>query len=238
MVQVCHALRPEPPSLGVPAGRSRPSGLVRAEANLKTGRMTFAARHISIAINRPFGEVYDFAGNPENLPKWAAGLSSSIGMVDDDWVAETAAGPVRVKFAERNEFGVLDHYVITASGESIYNPLRVLGNGDGARGGVPRSSDAKAWMSTKLRRRCGRGGPGPAHAQATARGLSRPTVVGFFPAGVGKRTYTESAGSDVRYALPRPSCTSTKFRNSLFGRRNDNRFTACRSRPRFPRKCA
>ena len=94
--------------------------------------MTFPARHISIAINRPAGEVYDFAGNPENLPKWAAGLSSSIGMVDDDWVAETAAGPVRVKFAERNEFGVLDHYVITASGESIYNPLRVLGNGDGA----------------------------------------------------------------------------------------------------------
>ena len=26
----------------------------------------------------------------------------------------------------------MDHYVITASGESIYNPLRVLGNGDGA----------------------------------------------------------------------------------------------------------
>jgi len=94
--------------------------------------MTFAARHISIAINRPVGEVYEFAGNPENLPKWAAGLSSAIGMVDDNWVAETAAGPVRVKFAERNEFGVLDHYVITASGESIYNPLRVLGNGDGA----------------------------------------------------------------------------------------------------------
>lgn len=94
--------------------------------------MTFPARHISIAINRPVGEVYEFAGNPENLPKWAAGLSSSIGMVDDTWVAETSTGPVRVKFAERNEFGVLDHFVVTASGESIYNPLRVLGNGDGA----------------------------------------------------------------------------------------------------------
>jgi hypothetical protein len=94
--------------------------------------MTFASRHISIAINCPVGEVYEFACNPENLPRWAAGLSSSIGMVDDEWVAETAAGPVRVRFAERNEFGVLDHHVITASGESIYNPLRVLGNGDGA----------------------------------------------------------------------------------------------------------
>ena len=93
--------------------------------------MTFAARHISIAIDRPAGEVYDFAADPENLPKWAAGLSSSIGIVDGEWVADTDAGPVKIKFAERNEFGVLDHYVTTAAGESVYNPMRVLDNDGG-----------------------------------------------------------------------------------------------------------
>jgi hypothetical protein len=53
-------------------------------------------------------------------------------VVDDAWVAETDYGPVRVTFTERNEFGVLDHFVTLPSGEAVYNPLRVLGNGDGA----------------------------------------------------------------------------------------------------------
>jgi hypothetical protein len=40
--------------------------------------MTFTAKLISISINRPAARVYEFASNPENLPKWAAGLSGSI----------------------------------------------------------------------------------------------------------------------------------------------------------------
>jgi hypothetical protein len=40
--------------------------------------MTFAAKHIGGSINRSAAHVYDFASNPENLPKWAAGLSVSI----------------------------------------------------------------------------------------------------------------------------------------------------------------
>jgi len=40
--------------------------------------MTFKSRHVSVSINRPADQVYEFASNPENLPKWAAGLSGSI----------------------------------------------------------------------------------------------------------------------------------------------------------------
>jgi len=44
----------------------------------KEASMTFKAKHISVSINRSADHVYEFASNPENLPKWAAGLSGSI----------------------------------------------------------------------------------------------------------------------------------------------------------------
>ena len=94
--------------------------------------MTFMAKHISISIDRSAAQVYEFASNPENLPKWAGGLSGSIKKVNDDWIAEAPMGTVKVKFAEKNNFGVLDHEVTLASGVKFYNPMRVLPNNDGS----------------------------------------------------------------------------------------------------------
>jgi hypothetical protein len=88
------------------------------------------SRYISTSIARTPREVYDFASNPENLPLWAAGLSGSISNVDGAWIAESGLGSVRVEFAPRNEFGVLDHTVTLATGESFYNPVRTFANGE------------------------------------------------------------------------------------------------------------
>jgi hypothetical protein len=41
-------------------------------------------------------------------------------------------GRVKVKFAEKNKFGVLDHDVTLPSGVKVYNPVRVLPNNDGS----------------------------------------------------------------------------------------------------------
>jgi hypothetical protein len=100
--------------------------------NPKEIPMTFVAKHISVSINRPAAQVYEFASNPENLPKWAAGLSGSIKKVNDDWIAESPMGTVKVKFAEKNKFGVLDHDVTLSSGAKFYNPMRVFPNNDGS----------------------------------------------------------------------------------------------------------
>ena len=94
--------------------------------------MTLPARYISTSVARSFREVYDFASNPENLPLWAAGLSGSISNIDGEWVAESGMGRVRVEFAPPNQFGVLDHTVTLAAGESFYNPLRTFANGEGS----------------------------------------------------------------------------------------------------------
>lgn len=94
--------------------------------------MTFFARHISISIDKPVEEVYEFASNPRNLPKWAAGLSGSIRQVGEDWMADSPMGVVKVKFADRNKFGILDHNVTLPSGVEVYNPMRVFPNSDGS----------------------------------------------------------------------------------------------------------
>lgn len=94
--------------------------------------MTLKANNISVSINRPATQVYDFASNPKNLPTWASGLSGSIKKVEDTWIAEAPMGRVVIKFADTNVFGVLDHNVILPSGVSVYNPMRVVPNGDGS----------------------------------------------------------------------------------------------------------
>jgi hypothetical protein len=48
------------------------------------------------------------------------------------WIAETPQGSVKVRFTERNSFGVLDHYVIPELGLEIYIPMRVISNGTGS----------------------------------------------------------------------------------------------------------
>ena len=94
--------------------------------------MTFIAKNISVSIERRADEVYEFASNPENLPRWAGGLSGSIKKVDDEWIAEAPMGTVKVNFAEKNKFGILDHDVTLSSGARFYNPMRVFPNNDGS----------------------------------------------------------------------------------------------------------
>ncbi|MFC0626266.1 SRPBCC family protein [Kribbella deserti] len=89
------------------------------------------SRHVSVFIGRSAKDVYAYAADPAKLPEWAAGLSGSIEQVDGVWIAESPMGKVVVKFAESNEYGVLDHEVTLPSGEVVYNPMRVIPDGTG-----------------------------------------------------------------------------------------------------------
>ncbi|MCA1689266.1 MAG: SRPBCC family protein [Actinobacteria bacterium] len=91
--------------------------------------MASASRHVSASIDRSAAEVYDFASRPANLPLWAAGLAGTVELVDGQWVGDSPMGRVTIAFAPKNELGVLDHEVGLPSGETVYNPMRVIPDG-------------------------------------------------------------------------------------------------------------
>jgi hypothetical protein len=92
---------------------------------------THTSRSLSVSINRDAQDVYNYVRVPENFPRWASGLGKSLKKIDGEWIAETPEGPVKVKFTERNEFGVLDHWVNPKPGLLIYIPMRAIANGSG-----------------------------------------------------------------------------------------------------------
>ena len=90
-------------------------------------------QHVGVYIARPPAEVYEFASDPRNLPRWAAGLArSEVKRDGDEWIADAPFGKVRVRFVRRNSFGVMDHDVKLESGVTIHNPMRVVPNGEGS----------------------------------------------------------------------------------------------------------
>ncbi|MBZ9654094.1 SRPBCC family protein [Phyllobacterium lublinensis] len=91
---------------------------------------THEARTLEISIRRNWHDVYDYASVPENLPTWASGLTSGLQKSGNEWLADGPAGKLRLRFAPINEFGVLDHWVTTETGEDVYIPLRVVANGE------------------------------------------------------------------------------------------------------------
>jgi hypothetical protein len=76
--------------------------------------------------------VYTFTSNPENLPRWAAGLGQGVKRAGEHWEVITDEGTVGLRFTPPNEYGVLDHTVVLSDGTEVYVPMRVMPNGTGS----------------------------------------------------------------------------------------------------------
>jgi hypothetical protein len=92
--------------------------------------MPSESKQISEWIDRRAADVYEYASDPANLPRWAPGLGNSVENVDGQWFVETPSGRAGFAFVERNKYSVLDHEVTLPSGEVIYIPMRVVPDGD------------------------------------------------------------------------------------------------------------
>ncbi|MFD4365951.1 SRPBCC family protein [Rhodococcus sp. NPDC058521] len=90
------------------------------------------SRHVSQVIECSPETLYEFAVDPSNLPKWAAGLASAeVVREGDTLLVDSPMGRVTVRFTARNDLGVLDHDVTLPSGEKVNNPVRVLAHPEG-----------------------------------------------------------------------------------------------------------
>jgi hypothetical protein len=100
------------------------------QTNINDETMTYPAKHISVSVHRPAADVYQFAANPENFPKWVA-FVKSLTKQGDSWVGETTLGTIKIKFTPQNDFGIIDHQVTLPTGETVGNHMRVITNNNG-----------------------------------------------------------------------------------------------------------
>jgi hypothetical protein len=94
-------------------------------------RSVSEARQLSVSIELSTELAYAFLAEPSNFPQWASGLGA-LHESNGQWIAETPDGPMRLRFSEKNAFGVLDHWVSPPAGAEIYIPMRVVANGAGS----------------------------------------------------------------------------------------------------------
>ena len=92
-----------------------------------------SARTLSVSIRHEWQALYERIWHPEFFSKWAAGLAESeLRPEGDEYIADAADGPIRIRFTPYNQLGVMDHFVDTEDAGVVHVPLRVVANGDGA----------------------------------------------------------------------------------------------------------
>lgn len=94
--------------------------------------MVWPALHISRSVDAPPQRVVAVAGDPAQLPRWAAGLAAGVREEGGRWFTDSPMGPVEVAFRGPLDAGVLDHDVTLPDGTVVHNPLRVLANDTGS----------------------------------------------------------------------------------------------------------
>ncbi len=89
-------------------------------------------RVMTVSVNRPPAVVYAFAGNPSNLPQWAAGLGAQVTHEDSRWLVHTPQGQAELRFTPDNPYGIMDHTITLPDGQVVDVPMRVVPNGSGS----------------------------------------------------------------------------------------------------------
>ncbi|RIE02992.1 SRPBCC family protein [Cohnella faecalis] len=87
----------------------------------------------SVTIERGTEEVYEYIMNPENFAEWAISFCRSVKKTDSGWSIETAEGPMSLRFADGNPYGIMDHYVRAGAGNEKPNPARVIPDASGSK---------------------------------------------------------------------------------------------------------
>jgi hypothetical protein len=94
----------------------------------------FNAMTITVDVERPLTEVYDFLADPLNFPSWASGVGDAWDhQGGNDWVSVSPAGRMVYRFADPNPYGILDHVLTPESGEPVAVPMRVVANCEGTQ---------------------------------------------------------------------------------------------------------
>jgi hypothetical protein len=90
------------------------------------------SRTISLQIECPYHEVYEFLAAPRNLLRWSAGMGPHFEHLGGyDWAVERSDGQVVITFAPHNDYGILDHIIAPLEGITQHIHMRLFPNEDG-----------------------------------------------------------------------------------------------------------
>ena len=93
----------------------------------------YRSQTITVSIQCPHRQVYEFLVEPLNLPTWASTVGSTIEHLSgNDWASDTETGRLIYRYHPRNEYGILDHAVFRPGETPFTVPMRIVANGDGA----------------------------------------------------------------------------------------------------------
>lgn len=92
----------------------------------------YRAEVVHVSILATPRQVYDFLADVNNWKTWAPWVRAVAKSSARDWTVDTDGGPLKLRFVEVNDLGVLDHTVTLASGVRIENAMRVSPNGSGS----------------------------------------------------------------------------------------------------------
>ena len=87
------------------------------------------SKTLTVSIDCSPKKVYAFVSNAKNLPKWAKTFCKSVKKTGRQWLMNTSLGPLKLRFAPKNNLGVLDHFIKPPKGQDIVVPMRVISNG-------------------------------------------------------------------------------------------------------------
>lgn len=93
-----------------------------------------ASQVITVSIRRSYAEVYDFLAEPLNFSRWASNPGAEMEPLDGgDWLVDLPRGRSVIRFAPRNNFGVLDYQVFQPGEDGGHvTPVRLVPNQQGA----------------------------------------------------------------------------------------------------------
>jgi hypothetical protein len=94
--------------------------------------LTTQTTTISVTIERPADEVYEFVRDATTFPRYTTLFKAVRPAGPDEWIADTDQGEMPLRFAPQNSFRVLDHHVQVRPDVEVLNHMRVLPNSDGA----------------------------------------------------------------------------------------------------------
>lgn len=91
-----------------------------------------ASEVITVSIERPFAEVYEFVADPMNITRWASIPETQMRSLGGlDWMVDLPSGRTVIRFSPRNPFGVLDYQIFQPGQEPTFTiPVRLIRNGD------------------------------------------------------------------------------------------------------------